>query len=303
MSNDKIEFKEFKEFKKKFTLRIHNELEKILVIDKSSNKILEPMRYSSLNGSKYIRSLLVYATGSALNLEEKFLDQPATAIELIHTYSLIHDDLPCMDNDDIRRGVASCHVKFNESSAVLAGDALQSLAFEILSKKKFTEIDDKTQLNWINYLSKSIGYKGIAEGQFLDLSINNKYAEIDFLNYIYSLKTSSLIKACIVMPAMLKVDLSNSIHNKFEEFGRILGISFQIKDDLLGYTISTEILGKTKNKDEIRNQPNYVNILGVDNAKKKLEDYKNHINELLIDMKIEKSMLFEISNYIFKRHF
>jgi geranylgeranyl diphosphate synthase type II len=105
------------------------------------------------------------------------------------------------------------------------------------------------------------------------------------------------------MPAMLKVDLSNSILNKFEEFGRILGISFQIKDDLLGYTISTEILGKTKNKDEIRNQPNYVNILGVDNAKKKLEDYKNHINELLIDMKIEKSMLFEISNYIFKRHF
>ena len=139
MSNDKMEFKEFK---KKFTLRIHNELEKILVIDKSSNKILEPMRYSSLNGSKYIRSLLVYATGSALNLEEKFLDQPATAIELIHTYSLIHDDLPCMDDDDVRRGVASCHVKFNESSAVLAGDALQSLAFEVLSKKKFTEIDD-----------------------------------------------------------------------------------------------------------------------------------------------------------------
>ena len=105
------------------------------------------------------------------------------------------------------------------------------------------------------------------------------------------------------MPAMLKVDSGDQIFKKFEEFGRILGISFQIKDDLLGYTISSEVLGKTQNKDELRNQPNYVNILGVDNTKKKLENNKNCINELLIDMKIEKSMLFEISNYIFNRNF
>lgn len=300
MSNDNSEFSKFK---KKFTLRIRDELEKKFILNNDSNKILESMKYSSLNGSKYIRSLLAYATGSALNINPKFIDQPAIAIELIHTYSLIHDDLPCMDDDDIRRGLPSCHIKFSESTAILAGDALQSMAFEILSTNNYDEINDKVRLDWINYLSRSIGYNGIAGGQFLDLSINNTSTDLDVLNHIYDLKTSSLIKACIVMPAMLKIDLGDQIFKKFEEFGRILGISFQIKDDLLGYTMSSEVLGKTQNKDELRNQPNYVNILGVDNTKKKLENNKNCINELLIDMKIEKSMLFEISNYIFNRNF
>jgi len=300
MSNNNIEFDKFKH---EFTNRIKSTLDKTFASNISAIGIIEPMRYSSLSKSKYIRSLLVYATGSALDIKPKLLDQPALAIELIHTYSLIHDDLPCMDDDDIRRGLPSCHVAYSESSAILAGDALQSLAFQILSEKKYKDISEAIYLKWINYLSRSIGYEGIAGGQFLDLSINNKNAELEYLNHIYSLKTSSLIKACIMMPVMLKDNLKPSDSLKFEEFGHILGISFQIKDDLLGYTSSSKVLGKTQNKDELRNQPNYVNLLGLDSTVNKLENNKIHINKIMCDLKIEGSMLHEISNYIFNRDF
>ena len=300
MSNNNIEFDKFKH---EFTNRIKSTLDKTFASNINAIGIIEPMRYSSLSKSKYIRSLLVYATGSALDIKPKLLDQPALAIELIHTYSLIHDDLPCMDDDDIRRGLPSCHVAYSESSAILAGDALQSLAFQILSEKKYKDISEAIYLKWINYLSRSIGYEGIAGGQFLDLSINNKNAELEYLNHIYSLKTSSLIKACIMMPVMLKDNLKPSDSLKFEEFGHILGISFQIKDDLLGYTSSSKVLGKTQNKDELRNQPNYVNLLGLDSTVNKLENNKIHINKIMCDLKIEGSMLHEISNYIFNRDF
>ena len=300
MSNNNIEFDKFKH---EFTNRIKSTLDKTFASNINAIGIIEPMRYSSLSKSKYIRSLLVYATGSALDIKPKLLDQPALAIELIHTYSLIHDDLPCMDDDDIRRGLPSCHVAYSESSAILAGDALQSLAFQILSEKKYKDISEAIYLKWINYLSRSIGYEGIAGGQFLDLSINNKNAELEYLNHIYSLKTSSLIKACIMMPVMLKDNLKPSDSLKFEEFGHILGISFQIKDDLLGYTSSSKVLGKTQNKDELRNQPNYVNLLGLDSTVNKLENNKIHINKIMRDLKVEDSVLHEISNYIFNRDF
>tara|TARA_B110000240_G_scaffold9875_1_gene10584 strand:+ start:2473 stop:3375 length:903 start_codon:yes stop_codon:yes gene_type:complete len=300
MSNNNIEFTEFKQ---EFTSRIKSALDKTFALNKNSIGIIEPMKYSSLSKSKYIRSLLVYATGLALGIKPKLLDQPALAIELIHTYSLIHDDLPCMDDDDIRRGSPSCHIAFSESSAILAGDALQSLAFQILSEKNFKEISAIIYLKWINYLSRAIGYEGIAGGQYLDLSINNKSAQLEYLNHIYSLKTSSLIKACIMMPVTLEDNLKSADYLKFEEFGHILGISFQIKDDLLGYTSSSKVLGKTQNKDELRNQPNYVNLLGLDSTVNKLENNKIHINKIIRDLKIEDSALHEISNYIFNRDF
>ena len=300
MSNNNIEFNKFKY---EFTNRIKSALDKTFASNNNTIGIIEPMKYSSLSKSKYIRSLLVYATGSALDIKPNLLDQPALAIELIHTYSLIHDDLPCMDDDDMRRGSPSCHVAYSESSAILAGDALQSLAFQILSEKKYKDISEIIYLKWINYLSKKIGYEGIAGGQYLDLSINNTSAELEYLNHIYSLKTSSLIKACIMMPVMLKDNLKSSDSLKFEEFGHTLGISFQIKDDLLAYTSSSKVLGKTQNKDELRNQPNYVNLLGLDSTVDKLENNKIHINKIMRDLKIEGSVLHEISNYIFNRDF
>ena len=300
MSN---EIKEFTEFKSKFTLRIQKKLEKSLSLDNNSIGILDAMKYSVLNGGKFIRALLVYATGDALKIDLKLLDQPALAIELIHAYSLIHDDLPSMDNDDIRRGIPSCHKAFSESTAILAGDALQALAFEILSNKKHKNISDDIYLEWINYLSSSIGASGIAGGQYLDLSINNKNTELKYLNYIYSLKTSSLIKSCIIMPALLSKNIGSDKFVKLEEFASILGISFQIKDDLLGYMCSSKTLGKTQGKDELRNQPNYVNLLGVNKTEKKLKENKKYIDSLLIDLAVEKSMLYNISNYIFNRSF
>ena len=142
MSNEKSGLEKFKH---NYTSRVQKKIEEVFnFYGKNSCGLIEPMKYSSLNGGKYIRSLLVYATGATLGINEEFLDQPAIAIELTHAYTLIHDDLPCMDDDEIRRGAPSCHIAFNESSAILAGDALQSLAFQILSQKKYSQISSET---------------------------------------------------------------------------------------------------------------------------------------------------------------
>jgi len=303
-----IKNSEFLKFKDEFTSRIQNNLKAVFhSYSENTPKLLNPMKYTLLNGSKFIRSLLTYATGSALNIPSKLLDQPAIAIELIHTYTLIHDDLPCMDDDDIRRGKPSCHIAFDESSAVLAGDALQSLAFEILSERKHKEINYETYLNWVQFLSKSIGVNGVAGGQYLDLSINSNIVEVDFLSEIYMLKTGKLITPCILLPYMLYNQSSiNKIDGKFNELiklGELLGLSFQIKDDLLGYTSSSKVLGKTKNKDELRNQPNFVNILGIDETLKILEKNKNNIDMIIKNTELKNTIFNNIVNYIFTRKF
>ena len=302
MSNNNLAFSEFKA---QFTSRVQNNLEEVFnAYGKKSSKLIEPMKYSTLNGSKFIRSLLVYSTASALKISPKLLDQVSIAIELIHTYTLIHDDLPCMDDDNVRRGSPSCHVAFNESSAILAGDALQSLAFEILSKKSHKEISSKVYLDWVNFLASAIGLKGVAEGQYLDLSINGKDVEISRLEEIYDLKTAHLIKPCIILPLMLSNYYDDKkVYEDFFKFGTLLGISFQIKDDLLGYTSSSEILGKTKNKDEIRNQPNFVNTLGVEETKNILQENKKNMVMILESNNLENTLLSSISNYIFDRKF
>ena len=224
MSNKNLEFLEFKEI---FTLRIQNNLEDVFnSYGSNSCDLLKPMKYTALSGSKFIRSLLVYSSGSALKIPFKLLDQVSTAIELIHTYTLIHDDLPCMDNDDVRRGSPSCHIAFSESSAILAGDALQSLAFEILSRPKHNEISTETYLKWVNYLASSIGLTGVAGGQYLDLLINGQDVKTDELEEIYNLKTAHLIKPCIMLPLMLSNHSKNDkIYKDLYKFGTLLGLS------------------------------------------------------------------------------
>ena len=270
-----------------------------------SNLIEEAMLYSASADSKMIRAALIFASGKInKSISDKSLLTLATAIELIHTYSLIHDDLPCMDNDDVRRGSPSCHIAFSESSAILAGDALQSLAFEILSRPKHNEISTETYLKWVNYLASSIGLTGVAGGQYLDLLINGQDVKTDELEEIYNLKTAHLIKPCIMLPLMLSNHSKNDkIYEDLYEFGTLLGISFQIKDDLLGYTSSSKTLGKTKNNDEIRNQPNFANILGIKETKKILEKNKKNMSEILSSNGFAETFLSDVSNYIFEREF
>ena len=302
MSNKNLEFSEFKKI---LTLRIQNNLEDVFnSYGSDCCDLLKPMKYTSLNGSKFIRSLLVYSSGSAFKIPFKLLDQISIAIELIHTYTLIHDDLPCMDNDDVRRGSPSCHIAFSESSAILAGDALQSLAFEILSRPKHNEIPAETYLRWVNYLASSIGLAGVAGGQYLDLLINGQDIKTDELEEIYNLKTAHLIKPCIMLPLMLSNHSKNDkIYKDLYRFGTLLGVSFQIKDDLLGYTSSSKTLGKTKNNDEIRNQPNFANILGIKETKKILEKNKKNMSEILSSNDFAETFLSDVSNYIFDRKF
>ena len=302
MSNKNLEFSEFKEI---FTLRIQNNLEDVFnSYGSNSCDLLKPMKYTALNGSKFIRSLLVYSSGSALKIPFKLLDQVSIAIELIHTYTLIHDDLPCMDDDDVRRGSPSCHIAFSESSAVLAGDALHSLAFEILSSSQHSGISTEIYLKWVNYLASSIGLTGVAGGQYLDLLVNGQNVKVDTLQEIYNLKTAHLIKPCIMLPLMLSNHSKNDKINKdLYKFGTLLGISFQIKDDLLGCTSSSKTLGKTKNNDEIRNQPNFANILGIKETKKILEENKESANRILNSNGFAETFLSDVSNYIFEREF
>tara|TARA_X000000368_G_scaffold150825_1_gene118944 strand:- start:308 stop:1216 length:909 start_codon:yes stop_codon:yes gene_type:complete len=302
MSNKNLGFSEFKEIS---TLRIQNNLEDVFnSYGSNSCDLLKPMKYTSLSGSKFIRSLLVYSSGSAFKIPFKLLDQISIAIELIHTYTLIHDDLPCMDNDDVRRGSPSCHIAFSESSAILAGDALQSLAFEILSRPKHNEIPAETYLKWVNYLASSIGLTGVAGGQYLDLLINGQDVKTDELEEIYNLKTAHLIKPCIMLPLMLSNHSKNDkIYKDLYKFGTLLGVSFQIKDDLLGFTSSSKTLGKTKNNDEIRNQPNFANILGIKETKKILEKNKKDMSEILSSNGFAETFLSDVSNYIFDRKF
>ena len=258
MSNDKMEFKEFK---KKFTLRIHNELENILVMNKSSNKILEPMRYSSLNGSKYIRSLLVYATGSALNLEEKFLDQPATAIELIHTYSLVHDDLPCFDNADTGRGKPTVHKAYGESAAVLAGDSLIINAFNCLASA--SKHSHTRSANLTLCLSKYAGFpNGICAGQGWENESN-----IDLKSYHMS-KTGALFIAATQMGA------ASAGHDPdpWFELGARIGEAFQVADDLIDVLSDDISSGKSVGQDEKNNRPNAIREFGVEGAKRHLQD-------------------------------
>ena len=293
----------FSNFKKSCIARIKKNIAHSLNKKCFNPGLYTPMKYVMLPGGKFLRGLLVYAVGKTLKVNLPLLDQPATAIELIHTYTLIHDDLPSMDNDNLRRGKPSCHIKFDEATAILTGDALQSLAFEVISERKYKKINTSTYVKWTNYLAKCLGPKGLAAGQYMDLSINKKNVHISTLNKIYNMKTVMLIDACVMLPIMLAKNLSKNQKKIFMDFSRIFGMSFQIKDDLLGYTTSTSILGKTKMNDNEREQPNYIELYGVDKTSKILKENKNHIINILDELPYDTYYLGHMVNTIFSRKY
>ena len=227
--------------------------------------LLKAMHYSASAGGKRIRPLFVYAAGRALNLDEDRLHGIAAAIELIHTYSLIHDDLPSMDDDDLRRGQPSCHRKFDEATAILAGDALQALAFEILASDQALCTDPQQQLAIILGLARACGASGMAGGQVLDLaSLGQQISQAD-LEKIHAYKTGALIQICNVAPALL-ASASESQINALSRFGQLTGLAFQVFDDVLDVTGNSEITGKPSQADAARSKPAFPAIIGVDKS-------------------------------------
>lgn len=227
--------------------------------------LLKAMHYSASAGGKRIRPLFVYAAGRALSVEEDSLDGIAVAIELIHTYSLIHDDLPSMDDDDLRRGQPSCHRKFDEATAILAGDALQALAFEILASDPALSANAHTQMNIILGLARACGASGMAGGQVLDLASLGQPITQTELEEIHAFKTGALIQICNVAPALL-VSASETQIKALFRFGQLTGLAFQIFDDVLDVTGNSATTGKPSQADAARSKPAFPAIIGLDKS-------------------------------------
>ena len=264
---------------------------KILAEISADSLIDQAMRYSVLSDSKTIRPALVLASGELNNnLTRNSLITLATAIELIHTYSLIHDDLPCMDDDDIRRGKESSHIKFGEANAILAGDALHDLAFEIISTDK--DMNDASKIKAVNILANASGAKGMVLGQHLDIESEKSKENIDLksMKKIHTLKTGKLIKAAVEM-GQIESSLNKAEINMLLEFGSKIGLAFQIFDDILDETGETSELGKRAKSDQKNNKQTYVKIVGIDEsakiANKLLDESINLIDKLRVRDKIE----------------
>jgi farnesyl diphosphate synthase len=232
------------------------------------NRLHEAMRYAAQGGGKRIRPLLVYAAGSLGDAKVQALDAAAVAIECIHAYSLVHDDLPCMDDDDLRRGRPTVHKAFDEATALLVGDALQTRAFEVLAN---APCDADVRLRMITALAVASGSRGMAGGQAIDLESVGKKLDLAGLKQMHAMKTGALL-SCAVELGGLAAHLNTSQMAQLEKYSTALGLAFQIVDDVLDVTADSQTLGKTAGKDAAANKPTYVTLMGLDYAQKQAKE-------------------------------
>ncbi len=282
--------------------RFDDHLKKWLPEDSETpHKLHKAMRYSALSGGKRIRPLLIYATAIATNQPLHEVDGIACATELIHVYSLIHDDLPCMDNDDLRRGKATCHIEYGEATATLAGDALQALAFRILSTDDCMTSDATARLKIIEILSTSAGSTGMAGGQAIDLDSVGTKINITQLEQMHNLKTGALINACVMMVIANNPDIKESVSDALDTYSQCIGLSFQITDDILDITTDTETLGKPAGSDIENNKPTFPGIIGLEASRKNALDLHSKAIASLSLIGSQATLLSEIADYIVKR--
>src|SRR6188768_2048674 len=247
--------------------RIERVLAHALEIDGAATpRLLEAMRYSTLGGGKRVRPVLVYATGEALGAPLEVLDAAAAAVELIHVYSLVHDDLPAMDNDDLRRGKPTCHRAFDEATAILVGDALQARAFEVLTQGSSAP-SPSARLEMLRVMADAIGTRGMAGGQAIDLeSVKQSLGEPE-LERMHRQKTGALIQASVLLGAISAGGLDDALRAALAEFGAEIGLAFQIQDDILDVEGTTTALGKRAGADADRIKPTYPSVLGLQESR------------------------------------
>ena len=249
---------------------------KKFINNQNSSYLINAMKYSLFPGGKKIRSKILVDFGSLFSIKYKILIQIGAAVECIHAYSLIHDDLPCMDNDKIRRGKASTHIKYGESTAVLAGNSLLTMAFEILSNKSL-HLSEKIKINLIKKLSECSGHLGIAGGQYLDLNYEKKKVSMNKIIEMEMKKTGMLFSFCCVAPAIIK-NKKNLEIRYFENIGSDIGLLFQISDDLIDYRGNSKIAGKKTGKDKKKGKATLISLLGYNNAVKYCNNLIKNIN-------------------------
>jgi farnesyl diphosphate synthase len=280
---------------------VENLLDSFLAPPSSDSTLEEAMRYSVLNGGKRLRACLVYATAESLGLPLTHVDPAAAAIECFHAYSLIHDDLPSMDNDDWRRGKPTCHKRFGEATAILAGDALQSFAFELLAKQE--HLSAEICLKQIRSLSTAGGYAGMAGGQALDLALSGQceHTTKALLERLHTLKTGALLSCALELALLASETNPHPWKTSLSCFAKTIGLAFQIQDDILDGTESKEVLGKTAGKDALANKPTFVTILGLSAAKLAAKELLSKAQIELKALGPTTESLSGLSNYIIER--
>lgn len=238
--------------------------------DTQPRRLHEAMRYAVFNGGKRVRPLLTYAAGECLGIDAGLLDAPAVAIELLHAFSLVHDDLPAMDDDDLRRGKPTVHIAYDEATAILAADALQPLAFQVIASAD--ELDAITRTRLIELISRACGSRGMTGGQSIDLSVEGQSLPADEIEHMYALKTGALIHAAIVSARLVAQDTDDDDHLALDDFGHHVGVAFQIRDDLLDVEGETDVIGKPAGSDEALKKATYPGLIGIEPSRRRCDE-------------------------------
>ena len=285
-------------FQQRINQFLEQQLAQLVVNDE---KLHKAMNYGLLIGGKRIRPYLAYITGEALGVSLDDLDGIAGALECIHAYSLLHDDLPAMDDDDLRRGKPTCHKVFDEATAILAGDALQTLAFDIIANHNFSDAVKPKQIKLVQQLVTASGYQGMCGGQALDLAATDREITLTQLENVHSLKTGALLAASILMVAECAQNITEQEKKAFKEYAQLVGLAYQVQDDIIDITSSEEQLGKPSGSDLAANKSTYPALLGLQGAQEKAENLFQQALQALARLPYNTQSLAKFATFIVKR--
>jgi len=292
----------FKDRVADYTARIERVLDRWLPpAEKRPERLHSAMRYAVLGGGKRMRPLLIYATGETLSVPAEKLDGPAAAVEIIHAYSLIHDDLPAMDDDELRRGRPTCHIAYDEATAILAGDALQVLAFHILAEDKSMTALPTARVEMLRTVAAASGSAGMAGGQAMDLAAAGKSLDLAELELMHIYKTGALIRASVLIAAQSASGLTADKLTALDRYAKCVGLAFQIRDDILDVEGETEKLGKQAGADSARNKPTYPSILGLEKSRRRALELRDDALSSLAPFGADAEPLIWLANYIVER--
>ncbi|TKB44500.1 (2E,6E)-farnesyl diphosphate synthase [Thalassotalea mangrovi] len=267
----------------------------------NDTRLMDAMHYGLLIGGKRMRPFLTYSTGEMLGVALADLDPIAAALECIHAYSLLHDDLPAMDDDDLRRGQPTCHKQFDEATAILAGDSLQTLAFDIVASHNFQSVNARGQIQLVKMLARASGYRGMCGGQAMDLAATDKQVDLDHLERIHRLKTGALLEAAILMPTLCVSDIDPAHVTLLKQYAQTIGLLYQVHDDIIDITSSEATLGKPSGSDIEANKSTYPALLGLSGAQQKEQELYANSLHALDGLPYNTQNLANFSTFIVKR--
>ena len=269
--------------------------------DAAPRRLHAAMRYAALGGGKRLRPILVYATGEALQIPPAELDGAAASVELIHAYSLVHDDLPAMDDDDLRRGRPTCHKAFDEATAILVGDALQTLAFQVLAQDPALQTDAAHRLNRVALLAEASGSHGMVGGQAMDLAAEGQALTLAALERLHRHKTGALIRACVLLACESGRNVDEGTHANLDRYAQCIGLAFQIQDDILDIEGSTEMLGKTQGADVAHDKATFPALLGLEGSRERARALIAEAHEVLGAFGTEAEALRWLADFVVER--